>query len=243
MRIFGDLNVAYEEIRRDLLETGVWHSGHSYQDKVVEGDERFDFMELSPYLWTFTDPGNHKKLLAFIDEQDLDLNWISFETSERMFLSQELETGDERLNPGKAWKLREVWEPFIEDTGQFSYTYANRFSINNQWEWAIEELTEHPTSRQVIIGVHDWKTDNLNAGGTHRIPCSMFYHLMIRDEKLNLHYVMRSCDIHTHFPYDVILALHAQILMARWIEIECGVFSHFVTSLHGFKKDFGSEVF
>lgn len=249
MRIFTDLIEAYQEIERDLHEVGIWIRGHSVQDQIVKGNPDYDFAELSPYLWCFTQPGNTSKWNDLALYLNLNTEWLNAEHRERMCSLHDRQVRDNlMLNPGKAWKLRaEVWEPFIEKKGQhkgqFAYTYANRFATAHQL-WRVQrELIKNPGTRQAIVSNYAFVLDSRNIGGAHRTPCSMFYHFMVRDYKLNLHYVMRSCDFFTHFPYDVLLAVKMLNTMAATISYPVGVFTHFVTSLHGFRKDFSPGVF
>ena len=248
MRIFSDLNKAYHEIQRDLYEVGVWIKGHTVQDMVVEGDPDFDFMELSPYLWCFTEPDDLKQLTDFAIGLDLNLAWLEAELSERLSSIDQVPELESELNPGQAWKHRApMWSKFIERNtifdGQFSYTYAQRFAHCRQLRRIKRELTQRPATRQAILSVYTYMLDARHMGVHHRTPCSMFYHFMLREGKLNLHYVMRSCDFHKHFPYDILLAILMQRFMAEQINQEVGVFSHFVTSLHGFRSDFPKEIF
>jgi len=234
MRIFSGLLEAHKEIERDLFEVGVWISGYSYQDKVVEGDTGFDFMELSPYVYSLTNWEDKNKLISLLG---LSRDWLIEEFAERI--------SGQKCNPGEAWKhRREVWEQFIDpQTEQFAYTYAERFTEMQQLHRIASELRAHPQTRQAIIGVHDHVWDILKLGAHGRIPCSMFYQFMIRDGNLNLHYVMRSCDFHTHWVYDALLAIRLLEWMGIQINVPVGIFTHLITSLHGFRKNFGSEVF
>lgn len=233
MRIFGGLLEAHKEIERDLFEVGVWISGYSYQDKVVEGDEGFDFMELSPYVYSLTEWKDKNEL---IEKLKLSAQWMFVEFTERV-------SGDP-INPGTAWEWRRnVWEEFIEDTGKFAYTYAARFAKMQQLPRVAAELKKHPQTRQAIVGVHDHVWDIIKMGAHGRIPCSMFYQFMIRNGALNMHYVMRSCDFHTHWAYDALLGIRLLEWMALQINRPVGIFTHIITSLHGFRKDFGSDVF
>jgi len=232
MRIFGSCREAYYEIRRDLLEVGEWVQGFSYQDKIVENDPQFDFMELHPYVYTITDTSDTG---VVGDLLELDWAWIQREHQERMIGG---------LNPGQAWKLRDdVWGEFLETNCRFSYTYSERFGTGDQIHAIIRELQRHPHSRQAIVSVYRSDLDLPNVGGSARIPCSMFYQFMVRNNKLDLYYVMRSCDFFTHFPYDMILAINLQNHVASCLNQDLGPFTHMITSLHAFRKDFGAEVF
>lgn len=232
MRIYSSLIEAYDEITRDLFEVGEWIQGHSVQDQIVEGDKAFDFMELSPYVYMLTDTPDTDR---FIESLELNRPWLDAEFEERL-------VGD--FNPGKAWKLRrEVWAPFLEWMGRFAYTYSERLHSQDQFERVIRELARYPASRQCVVTVYQMPKDILSLGGRHRIPCSMFYQFMIRQKKLTLHYVMRSCDLFLHFPYDQLLAIQLQQYVAKKVGVPVGPFVHMITSLHGFRKDFPEGVF
>ena len=140
------------------------------------------------------------------------------------------------------------WEEFLEDDGKFAYTYSERFHPGVNYEmdqpfFIFSELKRHPASRQAIVQIFDVHKDLSRIGGKSRIPCSMFYQLMIRNGAVDLHYIMRSCDFFTHFPYDQLLAIRFQELAACVLNRPVGIFHHIITSLHGFRKDFGPGVF
>lgn len=234
MRIFQNLQEAYHEIERDLLEVGEWQEGYSYQDKVVEGNPDFDFMEMRPYAYIVTQ-ADQTVLRGYADWLGLNWVWIEAEFAERIQGCH---------NPGQAWKLRQRdWAEFLESDGTFAYTYSKRMGLRNQIARVTTELRMHPASRQGIIAIWNPVIDIGNIGGGHRVPCSMFYHLMIRNNALDLHYVMRSCDFYLHFPYDQILAIMLRNWMAEQLGVELGIFSHFITSFHAFRRSFGEEVF
>lgn len=232
VRIYSSLDQAYHEIRRDLFEVGEWIKGYSYQDKVVEGDESFDYMELSPYGYMITDTSD---IPTYVEMLELNSKWIEAELYERTHLPG--------VNPGIGWKYRkEVWEEFLH-MGKFAYTYSERLSTNAQLFGVINELKEHPASRQGVITIFDVHKDHHNLGARGRIPCSIFYQPMIRHGKLDLHYVMRSCDFFTHMPYDQVLAIRLQEFIAYTLELPIGNFTHYITSLHAFRRDFPEGVF
>lgn len=232
MRIYSGLNEAHSEIMRDLLEVGEWIHGYSVQDQIVEGDKAFDFMELSPYAYMLSETND---LDSFTKRLELNGAWIQAEFEERVLGG---------FNPGEAWKLRgKVWKPFIQRGGTFAYTYSQRLHWQNQLSRIVEELAFRPTTRQAVITIYQSMPDACRLGGARRIPCSMFYQFMTRNGALSLHYVMRSCDFFTHFPYDQILAIKLQRYVAALLDLEVGIFTHFITSLHAFRKDFPEEVF
>jgi len=82
--------------------------------------------------------------------------------------------------------------------------------------------------------------DIKSLGGKRRIPCSMFYQLLIREGKLDIYYIQRSCDFMTHWANDVWQAVWLMKHICGHLDgIEEGKFFHFITSLHAFRKDTG----
>lgn len=226
MRIYEDFVEMASETKRQLAEMGVKVHPDTYQDKDVSDNPDFETLEIQNHIYTVTQP----------DTNDLDPTqpWADKEFKERLHRPP--------LNPGEAWKLREeVWEKFLEDDGTFGYTYSNRLARENQIQKIIERIKEDPDSRQLFISIWD-ETDVNYLGGVSRVPCSLGYHVQIRKNQLNLTYLQRSCDFHTHFQNDVYLAFKMQEHIAEETSYEIGHFTHWIASLHVFQKDLG-EVF
>jgi len=232
MRVYKGLVEAYHEIERDVVEMGVIVKPESMQDKIVKGDEKFETKELIGYSYMVTSEHLFSDVYRFIGELKLDKNYIQQELFERLTYPP--------VNPGESWKYRkEVWEEFIHN-GKFSYTYSER--ISPHLPHLKESLLKLPNSRQMILPIYR-PSDSCYWGGVARVPCSMYYQLLIREEKLQLIYTMRSCDLYTHFAYDVVLARLFQMKMSEYINREPGHFIHFIGSLHIYKKDWNKGVF
>lgn len=231
MRIYSSLKEAVKETERELLEMGILLHPETMQDKDIREDRNYDTIELQGYGYIIT---SHAKIDEDFQELGGSLEYIAKELEERICPL--------RLNPGNSWKLRkEVWSEFIEKkTQRFSYTYNERF--REQLDFIVEELIIHPNTRQAIITMYDRHQDMNNMGGVRRIPCSMYYQMLRRIrkglEKLDLIYTMRSCDLYTHYIYDVFLAMKMQEYIANKIGIEPGNFTHFIGGLHAYSKDY-----
>ena len=231
-RIFANCLEAQKEIERTLFEMGTEVQSYSMQDKVVVHDEDFLTKELQGYSYSilkFDDVVN----LVDSSESPEKLLWCVNDFEERI--------NSDYINPGTAWKYRKkVWEEFLHD-GKFAYTYNER--IRTQLDLVINELKIHPTSRQAIIEIHNNIIDIQNMGGNKRIPCSMFYQFLLRRDKLDVYYVMRSCDFLTHWPFDVWQAIHLLKFVAGMTKTEPGKLMHYITSLHAYKKDMPEGIF
>lgn len=213
---------AQNEIRRDLAELGVEVHTDTMQDKDIAGDPDFFTMELQNYIYTVTDPD-------YTEIEGVHEAWAKKEWADRL-------AGE--LNPGTAFRERmEVWEQFLEkdsDGRKFAYTYSQRMG-GQHLQRLIDELELHPTSRQLYLPV--WYPNDETRRGHRRVPCSLGYHVMLRQGGIDLTYMMRSCDFHTHYANDVALANIMQHYIAERTGHKVGKFTHFIASFHIYKKD------
>ena len=229
MRIYSNFQEAISEVSRDLAEMGILVHPKSYQDKIVEGDSRFTTMELQNYIYTVTDP----RCVDLSPSQP----WADLEFGERI--------SKEPINPGEAYLTRkDIWDQFLikDEYGRdkFAYTYAERLHNFNQIESLISTMKNDKSSRQGFISIWE-QGDITRTGGISRIPCSLGYLFQIRRDRLNMTYLQRSSDFVTHFTNDVYLATKLQSFICtelkKSMDLEMGGFTHWVGSLHAFKKD------
>lgn len=228
MRLYQDFSEAQNEIRRDLAELGIEVHPETMQDKYVADNPDFNTRELYNYDYSVLNP-------AYTLIEGVHADWVSTEWEDRL---------SGYLNPGRAWGLRpEVWEQFLEDKGQlggvkhrgFSYTYSERMG-GHHIDLLIDELKKHPNSRQLWLPVWDRQIDE-NRRGERRVPCSLGYWFVNREDRLHITYMMRSCDFATHWANDVCLASILLHHIAREAGLKVGSFTHFVGSLHVYAKD------
>lgn len=224
MRIYMNWNEAYEEIKRDLAEMGIDVFPKTMQDKNVEGNPDYATKELQNYCYTILNAKSE-------DVKPFSVQpWADAEFEERINPS-----GD--VNPGKAWELRkDVWTEYMHD-GKMAYSYNERIWRNNQLNKIIKRLKEDHDSRQLWLSIWDCNEDPDKLGGISRVPCSLGYNFQFREGKLNIHYVMRSCDFNTHFCNDVYLGIKLLEYVAKECNMEVGNFTHTMFSLHVYKKD------
>ena len=223
MRLFTNWNEAYEEVKRDLAEMGILVKPKTMQDKNVEGNPDYETMELQNYCYTLLN-ANSKEITGVTQP------WADMEFIERIDPSG-------TVNPGEAWKTRsDVWTEYMHD-GKMAYTYNERLMKNDQLNKIIKRLKEDSDSRQLWVSIWDPNIDPDKLGGVSRVPCSLGYNFQVREGKLNLTYVMRSCDFNTHFINDIYLAIKMLEYVADQTGYEVGSFTHFMFSLHIYKKD------
>jgi len=245
-RIYLSCMEMVREVERDLWEMGINVEVQSMQDKQA----RFMTKEVRAYSFSIVpsiaghfDVGDMNRMVDYVFPNSTVVEYCEAEIKDR--------TSEKILNPGNSHKVRnQVWSEFLHD-GKFAYTYSER--ITPQLMTILKELRDKPGTRQAIINIHSnffmtpgsWsgnpdvgdELDLDRIGGKKRIPCSMYYQLMRRNEALELIYTMRSCDYLTHFPVDIWLAIAMQEFAAGWLGLKCGPFHYFTGSLHAYEKD------
>lgn len=229
MRVFKTFPEAFEEIRRDLKEMGTQVQTKSMQNKNIEGNPDFVTLELQNFCYTVLEPS--------ISHLSPTQPWADEEFKER------IAPAARQQNPGEAYKLRpEVWNELLEDD-QFHYTYGERFTSNSNLTNVIRELARDLNSRRAFCAVWDPFIDSAAATDMKRVPCSLGYHFMYRNGKLNVTYFMRSCDFSTHFQNDVYLACRLLDYVCTKVSnridrpVLPGTFTQWMSSLHVYGKD------
>lgn len=129
------------------------------------------------------------------------------------------------------------WEQVSDDgetcNSAYGYIMKNKFPFN-QISQVVNILKHDPNSRRAIINLN---TPHLNRLKTKDEPCTIALQFYIRDGKLNCTGIMRSNDIWTGFPYDVAFFTELQKYIACRLNILCGSYTHFATSLHMYDRN------
>ena len=243
MRIYSNPYELMSETARNIWEMGTEVKPKTYQNKVIEGKDEFITKELICEQYCLTHMDDPSPLFVFTKSKD----WADAEFKERISGVME--------NPGKAWELRkDIWEEFLVN-GFFDYTYAERMNETVSYkgkafskiEAIIELLKTDNDTRKAILNIYgedgfNEDCDSNYLGGEHRIPCSMYYDFLIREnakgEKvLHICYHQRSCDFIGHGGDDIYLAWKLKDHVAEKVGIKSGYLYHTIDSLHSYKKD------
>lgn len=76
----------------------------------------------------------------------------------------------------------------------------------------VRLLIDHPNTRQAYLPI--WFPEDLTAANRgERVPCTLGYHFLAREGRLNLTYFIRSCDLVRFFRDDVYMACR----LAQWV--------------------------
>lgn len=262
MRIYSNSFELMSEMGRELNSYGQTVKPKTYQNKVIEGNEDFITKELICQQYCLTSLGDPVWLFVFSHSRE----WADAEFQERITF----EPNGEPWNPGEAWKLRrDLWEQFLvkeeisfvgNETHKeyheiFEYTYSERImkpvyfngTVMPKIMAIIQLLKSDQDTRKAVLNIYG--TDNYNEDedsdhyeGSRRIPCSMYYDFLIRqngkgEKVLHICYHQRSSDFVTHFGNDVYLAWRLMEYVAQEVGVKPGYLYHTIDSLHSYKKD------
>jgi thymidylate synthase len=134
-----------------------------------------------------------------------------------------------------AYYLRQ-YEADSEDGKTVYGAYGPRmFNLrgNDQIQNIVTLLTQKPESRRAVIQLFD--AEDL-AAPRKEIPCTSSLQFMIRAGRLNMVTVMRSNDAYLGLSHDVFAFTMLQEILARTLKLEVGAYTHFVGSLHIYRK-------
>jgi len=155
------------------------------------------------------------------EECQPNLPWAETEFQERV--------GRVPRNPHESLSQWPWWRGQTEATmhdGVFTHTYSERFwpkSVGvthpasglrygfGDLDDVIALLRKHPHTRQATFPIFFPEDTGAVHGG--RIPCTLHYHFLLREDRLHLFYPIRSCDAVRHFRDDIYMAMR----LNQWV--------------------------
>lgn len=123
--------------------------------------------------------------------------------------------------------------------GAYGHRLRNHHGLD-QLETAYGALLANASTRQVVLQIWDPRADLPGLDGEPRsrdIPCNTQSFLRIQDGKLHWLQTMRSNDIFRGLPYNFVQFTTLQEIMAGWLGVGLGSYTHVVNSLHYYHKD------
>lgn len=233
-------------IIHDLLETTPENYGHWQQLDVSQSPEHATYELLNvnvempmPEKKFTSDPGPG---VGAIDCIWPDLPWAEGHFLERV--------AGKAVNPGDwhdRWPYHKHGEALHLKGKIYDHNYMERiwpkgllkgyrFPVGDLND-VIDHLLRKKGTRQAYLPL--WFPEDTGAIEDQRVPCTLGYQFIIRNDELNIVYLMRSCDIYRHFTNDVYMAVrlaqHVLSYLPRTISM--GRLNMSITSLHGFYGD------
>lgn len=205
----------------DLLYFGKIVEVPTWQALDVRGAPQERTHELTDYSLSAEIPADVKRLMA---EVQPNLPWAE---------NQFLERVGGPANTGRTYKEWPWYKGNVEThKGEwgFSHTYMDRYwpkravhLLSNGRPSAklgdalgdlsdvVKLLAQEPTTRQAYLPVFF----PMDTGAVHgeRVPCSLGYLFLMRENKLNITYYIRSCDFYRHFRDDIYMTAR----LCQWV--------------------------
>lgn len=139
------------------------------------------------------------------------------------------------------------WNPLLPKFAGGGATYYGAYGFRlrshyglDQIERAYHALRNKPESRQVVLSIWDPRLDLPEEDGTPKaedIPCNVSSLLKVRGGRLDWVQIMRSNDLFKGLPHNIVQFTYLQEMMAAWLGVEVGTYTHFSDSLHIYEDD------
>lgn len=128
-----------------------------------------------------------------------------------------------------------VLKELLKD-GAFGAAYGAR--VKGQLDHIYRLLTKNPHSRRAVITIYSSKLDHeSDQRESLDIPCTISLQFLLRDGHLNMVTYMRSNDFYLGLPYDVQQFTFLQQVIAHWLNVDLGTYTHIAGSAHIYDKD------
>lgn len=116
------------------------------------------------------------------------------------------------------WSPWDGWNPHHPAHQGIRFDYGDLLDV-------VGRLIDNPWTRQAYLPV--WFPEDTGAPKGERVPCTLGYLFMIRDNKLHVTYHIRACDFMRHFRDDVYMAIR----LGQWV-LENFMYGAFQHDLH-----------
>ena len=126
--------------------------------------------------------------------------------------------------------------------GAYGYRLRKHFGID-QLQRAYETLKGSPASRHAVMNIWDVNSDLPECYGEPRspdIPCNISCMLKIRNGHLDWTQINRSNDLFLGVPHNFVQFTYLQEIMAGWLNVKVGKYTHFSDSLHVYSEYYNS---
>lgn len=147
------------------------------------------------------------------------------------------------------YKQDEKWK--VGD--KFSHSYPERMwpplTIGIRYAYGdlgdlIQLLLDDPYTRQAFLPI--WFPEDTGAVHGERVPCTIGYYFILRNNRLNMIYPIRSCDYRRHFRNDIYMACRLLLWVldelkesdpGTWRDVKPGTLTMQIWNLHVFEGE------
>jgi len=124
------------------------------------------------------------------------------------------------------------------ETGLWDASYATRLTEHKQLEEMFNILRADPDSRRAVIQIYTPQEDFHNYESKD-IACTLSLIFRLREGKLNMTSTIRGNDVMLGVGYDATQYVFLQSVLACWLGVEVGEWSHFAANMHAYERDWG----
>lgn len=261
MKTYESLKHAVREAERLMVAEGESVKPKFWQATDVSAKPEAEMRELLYFNFTAPLPPN---MWYLEKEVNPNMPWAEDHFQERV--------GGKPVNPGTTW-VDWPWSNSADkhrisqgNSGKFNHNYMERYwpklagrpvlevnagihkpHMGIRYEYGdlldvVKLISQDVLTRQAYMPVFFPEDTGAVHGG--RIPCSIGYHFMVRDNKLNVVYQLRSCDLFRHFRDDLYLTgrltqwIQEELEISYGIKVDLGNIHVMISSLHLFINDY-----
>ena len=244
-----------------LVHTGTWQGVDISQKPEMTTHELLNYgLQVPVYT---------SDLTALAEDIQPNLPWADDHFEERV-CGYPLNPGKEWAN----WPYAKSADTFRNEQGMFNHSYPERYwprragnfgpllehreevggdryqpnegirGIYGDLGDVVAQLIRDPFTRQAYLPIFFPEDTGAVNGG--RVPCSLGYHFIRRNQYLHISYWLRSCDLVRHFRDDIYLTVRLLLWVINeckkrspeWKDVEPGLYTMYITSLHCFRNDY-----
>lgn len=121
---------------------------------------------------------------------------------------------------------------------------AGAYGVRLRGRWGFDQLdraaavlSANGETRQVVLSIWDPRDDLPSDGGIARsgdVPCNVLSSLRLVHGRLHWLQTCRSNDLFRGLPYNLVQFTFIQEVVAGWLGVELGGYSHVMSSLHAY---------
>ncbi len=249
MNTFPSLSTAIKALELRMVSEGCPVQPKFWQAMDVSAKPEAEMRELTFVSFNAPMPKQEFELEA---QTKPNMPWAEDHFQERV--------AGEPVNPGTTW-LSWPWSNSADKhrkNQKFNHNYMERYwpkfardGIKHQegirypygdLNDLIKQIAKDPLTRQAYLPV--FFPEDTGAVHGERVPCSIGYHFMIRNDELHITYQLRSCDLWRHFRDDLYLTVRLaqwvrdSLLLDHQLSLKMGNIHVFISSLHLFINDY-----